>query len=344
MAAYRIAFLLSLPLRRPSVVSPCRHLSRRREIALALDDRQAPAEDLLTASERSGALPTDSGLNKPASQLPHGFLVVHKPQGWTSFDVVGKIRGVLEKHFKRLGHKFGRRSRLKVGHGGTLDPMATGLLVVGVGDGCRRLQQYLTGPKAYVATAQLGMETDTQDAEGAATRSAPHEHVTLAELQMAAEGLTGEIMQRPPIYSALRKDGKRLYDLARAGEIRPEDVELRPVRVHALRVARLDETSGTFHLMVRCSGGTYVRTLIEDLGRAVGSAAHMTALERTRHGPFCSGEEAVAAAASADPSAARLVTPLVEADLSDPATLIAAVEAAGDALDELRSRQADAAS
>ena len=157
------------------------------------------------------------------ADLPNGFLVAYKPQGWTSFDVVGRVRGVLEKHFKSLGHKFGRKSRLKVGHGGTLDPMATGLLVLGVGDGCRKLQQYLSGPKAYVARAQLGAETDTQDAEGTETRTAPHDHVTLSELERAASGLTGDIMQRPPIYSALRKDGKRLYDLARAGEIKPEE-------------------------------------------------------------------------------------------------------------------------
>ena len=124
------------------------------------------------------------------------------------------------------------------------------------------------------------------------TKAAPFEHVTLEQLEAAAAGLTGDILQRPPIYSALRKDGKRLYELARKGEIKPEEVEKRPVTVHRLAVSGLDAATGVFDLEVRCSGGTYVRTLIEDIGREVGSAAHMTALERTRHGPFCSEAEA----------------------------------------------------
>jgi len=310
---------LSLELPRRSSL-PCRALStlsRRSRISLALDGKpQQPAQ-----------LPPK----------PDGFLVVHKPQDWTSFDVVGRVRGVLEKHLKSLGHSFGRKSRLKVGHGGTLDPMATGLLVLGVGGGTKLMQQYLAGSKAYAARAQLGAETDTQDATGNTTREASSEHVTLAQLESAAAGLTGEIMQRPPIYSALRKDGKRLYDLARAGKIQPEEVEKRPITVHQLGVHSFDAASGVFELEVRCSGGTYVRTLIEDIGREVGSAAHMTALERTRHGPFCNVAESDAARAAGDLTAAPFVPAIVEAELSDPLRLLEAVKEATSALDEMRA-------
>ena len=298
--------------------------SRRSAIAMALDDMGKVSPHLQPPPEA------------PTIPRPNGLLVVHKPQNWTSFDVVGRVRGVLEKHLKSHGHKFGRRSRLKVGHGGTLDPMATGLLILGVGDGTKTMAEYLSGPKAYVARAQLGAETDTQDAEGVETKAAPFEHVTLEQLEAAAAGLTGDILQRPPIYSALRKDGKRLYELARKGEIKPEEVEKRPVTVHRLAVSGLDATTGEFDLEVRCSGGTYVRTLIEDIGREVGSAAHMTALERTRHGPFCSEAEAALAKANGDVGAARYVLPVVEAEFANPARLMEAVDEAGSALGEVR--------
>lgn len=268
-------------------------------------------------------LPSDV-LAAELPMLPSGVLVVQKPPGWTSFGVVGKLRWTLENHFRAAGHTFKRRSRLKVGHGGTLDPLATGLLVIGVGDGCRQLQSYLAGAKGYDAVAQLGSETDTQDSEGAMLSTAEFAHVTLEQLQGAAVGLMGEIMQRPPIYSALRKDGKRLHQLARAGKITPEEVPERPVTVHALDVSEFDAAAGTFGLRVRCSGGTYVRSLIVEMGRTVGSAAHMTALERTRHGPFVAGGEA-AAGEGAD-TLTLGVQPLREEDFEDPARLLHALE------------------
>ena len=332
MMLLRAVALLALPLRRTSLLLPAGRarpqVSRRSGIFMVHDDATPPSTNTAPPSK---------------ADLPDGFLVVHKPQDWTSFDVVGRVRGVLEKHFKQAGHTFGRKSRLKVGHGGTLDPLATGLLVLGVGRGTKRMAAYLGGSKAYVARAQLGAETDTQDSCGTVTRDATHEHVTLSALEEAATKLTGEIMQRPPIYSALRKDGKRLYELARAGEITPDEVELRPVTVHRLAVHSFDRATGEFGLDVRCSGGTYVRTLIEDLGRAVGSAAHMSALERTRHGPFCSAAEAEAVSqrmgsgehdgATDDNVPALVVTPVVEEELADPLRLLAAVEEATAALE-----------
>jgi len=285
----------------------------------------------------SGRMP-HSGTLPP---LPDGFLVVDKPANWTSFDVVGKVRGTLEKHFKAQGHTFGRRSRLKVGHGGTLDPLATGFLVLGVGGGTKRLQQYLTGAKGYAARAKLGAETDTQDSVGSVISTAPYAHVTREALEEAAAQLTGPIMQRPPIYSALRKDGKRLHELARAGEIRPEDVEPRPVTVYEMAVGNFDAEAGVFDLRVSCSGGTYIRSLIVEMGRAIGSAAHMVELRRTRHGPFCSVEEAAAQAADDSASdispSARLasagVVPVPESALRDPAKLVEAVDEARHALE-----------
>ena len=262
--------------------------------------------------------------------LPNGVLLVDKPMNWTSFDCVGKVRGTLEKHLRGQGHKFGRRSRLKVGHGGTLDPMATGMLVLGVGDGCRRLQQYLQGAKAYAARAQLGSETDTQDSTGTALRTAPFDHVSREDLVYAAAGLTGDILQRPPIYSALRKDGKRLYELARDGLIQADEVEPRKVTVYKLAVGGFDAASGEFDLEVRCSGGTYVRTLIEEMGRTAQSAAHMTALERTRHGPFCSLDEASRAAAEGVATAG--VRPVVVDEFGNAERLLEALEEAGAAL------------
>ncbi len=269
----------------------------------------------------SSVAPTPAAAVRPP--LPDGVVVVHKPSGWTSFDVVGKIRGTLEKHFRELGHTFKRRSRLKVGHGGTLDPLATGLLVVGVGGGCRQLQGYLEGAKAYAARAQLGQETDTQDCGGTSTATAPFDHVARDDLERAAAGLTGRIMQRPPIYSAIRKDGKRLHELARAGQISAEEVEPRPTTVYSLSVGEYDAASGSFELEVRCSGGTYVRSLIEEMGRAVGSAAHMTALERTQHGPFCAAGGAVEARLRASEAERAVgVVPVQSHDFGDAGVLL----------------------
>ena len=275
--------------------------------------------------------PSSSPQPKPAVALPNGFLVVDKPSNWTSSDVVGKVRGTLEKHFRAYGHSFRRRSRLKVGHGGTLDPLATGLLVLGVGSGTKQLQQYLKGAKSYVAKAQLGIETDTQDSEGNAIVSTPYDHVSRAALEEAARGMTGQIMQRAPIYSARSIGGKRMYELARAGEITPDDVEAKPVTVYEMSVCSFDSDAGTFDLAVKCSGGTYIRSLITDIGRSVQSSAHMTALERTRHGPFCSREEA----ANDTPSRSAGIEPVTLEHFGNAARLLQALEEAGQALDGL---------
>lgn len=199
---------------------------RRSRPSLACETSFAPSRDDTCAADVRPA-------PAPPAELPprpNGIVVAYKPQNWTSFDVVAKARGCLESELRTAGHVFRRRSRLKVGHGGTLDPMAEGILVLGIGTGCRGLDEYLKGGKAYRATAQLGFETDTQDATGQVTSTGPTAHVTVSALQEAAARMVGTILQRPPIYSAIKRDGKRLHNLARAGKLHEADVEPRQVQ------------------------------------------------------------------------------------------------------------------
>jgi tRNA pseudouridine55 synthase len=203
-----------------------------------------------------------------ATPSPVGFCVVDKPTGWTSHDVVARCRRLL-----------GTR---KVGHSGTLDPSATGVLVLGVGP-ATRLLQFLTGlDKDYEAEFVLGVETDTLDADGRVV--ATHDVTVPPELvRSAAAAFVGEIDQVPPMVSAVKIDGVPLHRRARAGEV----VD-RPAR--RVTVDRFDvESTGDpdrFRAAVTCSSGTFVRSLAADLGHAVGSGAHLTALRRTRVGPF----------------------------------------------------------
>jgi tRNA pseudouridine55 synthase len=196
-----------------------------------------------------------------------GFLLVDKPQGWTSHDVVAKVRG-------RIGGK--------VGHAGTLDPMATGLLVLGIG-GATRLLRFVQGArKEYLATALFGVATDSLDADGAILSRQPLP-VTEAEVLAAMERFTGEIMQIPPMVSARKVEGRRLYELAREGKV--VEREARQVTIDKLELIDLapsDYPEITFRTV--CSTGTYIRTLADDLGRAVGGRAHLTALRRVRNG------------------------------------------------------------
>ncbi|MDX1689750.1 MAG: tRNA pseudouridine(55) synthase TruB [Acidimicrobiia bacterium] len=193
-----------------------------------------------------------------------GFLLVDKPSGWTSHDVVAKVR-------RLLGQK-------KVGHAGTLDPMATGLLVLAAGRATRLLRFVQAADKVYVARMQLGVATDTLDADGAVLSREPMD-VAEDEIVAVAERFRGPIMQVPPMVSALKVEGRRLYDLAREGiEV---EREARPVTIHELDV--LDVAPGAYPevaFRVRCSTGTYVRTLGDDIARALGGRAHLTDLRR----------------------------------------------------------------
>ena len=199
---------------------------------------------------------------------PSGLAVVDKPAAWTSHDVVAKLRGVL-----------GTR---KVGHAGTLDPDATGVLLVGVGSVTRLLRWLSASEKAYECEVVLGVETSTLDAAGDVT--ATHEmQVTPEQVAAAAARFVGDIAQVPPMVSAIKIDGRRLHELAREGK----EVERapRPVRIELLDVAPTDDPL-VYTLRVECSAGTYVRSLAADLGTALGGGAHLRNLRRTRSGTF----------------------------------------------------------
>ncbi len=197
-----------------------------------------------------------------------GVLVVDKPQGPTSFDVVRDVRHALKVR--------------KAGHTGTLDPMATGVLPICLGD-ATRIAQYLTdGDKAYEAVIRLGAETDTLDAEGQVVAQYPVPALTREVLEAALERFRGRILQTPPMYSAIKVGGKRLYELARAGE----EVERKAREITVFSLELRDFSATDVRLFVKASKGFFVRCLAQDLGRALGSGAHLIALRRVASGPF----------------------------------------------------------
>jgi tRNA pseudouridine55 synthase len=227
-----------------------------------------------------------------------GVVVIDKPRGITSFDVVARVR-------RALGER-------RVGHTGTLDPMATGVLPVCVGEATKLVPFLMGGDKEYEAEARLGVTTDTLDATGVVTSETDAAHVSRGDVEQALAGFVGTIQQRPPMHSALRVGGKRLYELARQGvEV---DRDPRPVVVHAIEILRYEAPD--LCLRVRCGKGTYIRSLAADLGAALGVGAHLTGLRRTRVGPF-----GVADALALDTLApgTRLMTPAQA--LADHATV-----------------------
>lgn len=210
-----------------------------------------------------------AGVSKARPATHHGLVVVDKPGGITSHDVVARCRRV-----------FGQR---QVGHGGTLDPSATGVLLVGLGAATRLLRFVVALPKSYEGEVVLGTETTTLDADGETVATHDMAGVTLDDVRQAAAALTGAIDQVPPMVSAVKVGGRRLYELARDGT----EVErvARPVLVHRFDVEPGPEP-GVFAVRVECSSGTYVRTLAADLGSALGGGAHLRSLRRTAIGPF----------------------------------------------------------
>lgn len=208
-------------------------------------------------------------MGAPEAGGPDGLAVVDKPAGWTSHDVVARSRRLL-----------GTR---KVGHSGTLDPDATGVLVLGVGR-ATRLLRYLSGlDKRYVGEVVLGTATTTLDASGEVTGSWDMAGTSLEEVRTAARALTGDLDQVPPMVSAKKVGGRRLHALARAGV----EVERAPVRVHVHELSVGEPLApGVFPVEVACSSGTYVRSLAADLGTALGGGAHLRALRRLAVGPY----------------------------------------------------------
>ena len=197
----------------------------------------------------------------------NGILLIDKPAGWTSSDVVAKLRGVL--HEKRIGHS------------GTLDPMATGLLVLFLGRATRAVEFAESHDKRYLAGLRLGLVTDTQDTTGNPVGGAPRP-VSREELESALAPFRGEIAQIPPMYSAIKVKGQKLYEIARrGGEVERKP---RPVTIHSLEIA--GEENGDFLMDIRCSKGTYVRTLCHDIGAALGCGGCMSSLRRLAAGNY----------------------------------------------------------
>ena len=200
--------------------------------------------------------------------MPNGMIIIDKPAGWTSMDVCAKLRGIL--HEKR------------VGHGGTLDPMATGVLPVFVGQATKAVEFAENSRKEYDAVLRLGCVTDTQDVTGEVLERRPVTS-TLQTLEAALEGFRGEIQQIPPMYSAVKVDGQRLYDLARKGKT--VERKPRPVTIYELELLG-QESETDFRLRCVCSKGTYIRTLCHDIGQTLGCGGVMCALRRTMAAGF----------------------------------------------------------
>ena len=264
--------------------------------------------------------PGNRNSNRITRRALHGVLLLDKPLGWSSNDALQKAKWLLRAE--------------KAGHTGTLDPLATGLLPLCFGAATKFSQISLDADKAYRATLRLGQRTSTGDREGAVIAERPVQ-VDAAAIQAAIARFTGPIAQLPPMHSALKKDGKALYEYARAGEV----VERAPrqVQIHAIDMVGWQDVE--LVLDVRCSKGTYIRTLAEDIGEALGCGAHLSALRRTTSGPLSlAGTVTLADLEAMDEPARQALLQPVDALLADwPTTTLDAAEA-GRFLTGLRRR------
>jgi len=201
-------------------------------------------------------------------------LLIDKPINWTSFQVVNKLRYAIKKRF---GFK-----KIKVGHAGTLDPLATGLLIICTGKFTKQINTYQAQEKTYTGTFTLGATTASYDLESVINQTFPTAHINNALLNDTLQNFIGIIDQKPPLFSAIQKDGKRLYDIARAGgtiKIEPRKVEIKSFELTKIKMPEID-------FKVVCSKGTYIRSLAHDFGLALKSGAHLSALRRTKIGSF----------------------------------------------------------
>lgn len=202
------------------------------------------------------------------------ILLFDKPLEWTSFQVVNKVRWLIRKN---CGIK-----KIKVGHAGTLDPLATGLLIICTGKFTKKIQELQGQEKEYTGTFTLGATTPSYDLETEIDNTFPTEHLSAEKLQQATEQFKGDIEQFPPVFSALKKDGKRLYEYARKGE--EVKINSRTVNISSFELKNIELPNVDFK--VSCSKGTYIRSLAHDFGKAVESGAHLSALRRTKIGNF----------------------------------------------------------
>ena len=201
-------------------------------------------------------------------------LLIDKPLNWTSFQVVNKVRWLIKQ-------RFGLKN-IKVGHAGTLDPLATGLLILCTGKFTKKIETFQAQEKEYTGTFTLGATTPSYDLETEIDQTFDISEITSEEINKATEQFTGEIQQQPPVFSALKKEGKRLYEYARAGE--KVDIPTRTVHLSAFEITRIELPEVDFR--VACSKGTYIRSLANDFGKALDNGAHLSALRRTKIGDF----------------------------------------------------------
>ena len=200
------------------------------------------------------------------------IIYINKPLEWTSFDVVNRIRRVL---CRKLNQK-----KLKVGHAGTLDPLATGVMILCTGKSTKKIEELQAGVKEYIATLQLGATTPSYDLEHPIDATYPTEHITLPLIEKTLEQFKGEIWQNPPIYSAVKIEGKRAFDYARRGE--EVEIKSKLLVIDEIEILKFEDMQLTIRVV--CSKGTYIRALARDIGEALNSGAHLIALQRTRVG------------------------------------------------------------
>jgi tRNA pseudouridine55 synthase len=201
-------------------------------------------------------------------------LLIDKPLGWTSFQVVNKVRWLIRQGFDI--------KKIKVGHAGTLDPLASGLLILCTGKFTKQIETYQAQHKEYTGTITLGGTTPSYDLETQIDQKFAIAGITQEAINKAREQFVGDIMQQPPIFSALKKEGKRLYEYARAGET--VDIPKREVHISAFEITGIDLPD--VHFRVACSKGTYIRSLAHDFGKALNNGGHLSALRRTKIGEF----------------------------------------------------------
>jgi tRNA pseudouridine55 synthase len=202
-------------------------------------------------------------------------LLIDKPLTWSSFQAVNKLKYSLK-------NKYGLPKKFKIGHAGTLDPLATGLLIVCTGKSTKTISDIQSQEKEYTGTITIGATTPSYDLETAVDATFPTEHITDALIQETTLQFLGEIDQKPPIFSAIKKDGKRLYEHARAGE--EVDIKSRKVSMHEFEITRIALPEIDFR--IKCSKGTYIRSIAYDFGLALQSGGHLTALRRTKIGDY----------------------------------------------------------
>ena len=212
-------------------------------------------------------------MNTEKIQEGHVFLI-DKPLDWTSFDVVNKIRWNIRKAYNL--------KKIKVGHAGTLDPKATGLLLICTGKLTKQIDEYQAQEKTYTGTIKIGVTTPTYDMESEENETFPTEHITEEMIHEATKQFVGEIEQFPPMHSAIKVDGKRLYELARVGK--EIERKARTITIHYFKITKIDLPFIDFE--VNCSKGTYIRSLAFDFGKALNSGGYLTALRRTKIGDF----------------------------------------------------------